>query len=275
MCDVCVIETVKAQISRRNLLGGVAAFAAGGLMSKAGLGTARAAEKPKSFSRAVDLTYQLTTDFPTFFGTPAFEEEYQFSYDKQKFNLKVLKYSEHIGTHFDAPFHFSADGKSIDEVPIEQLVCPLAVIDVKAKAADNVDYQLTPDDIAAHEARHGPIPEGACVAMNSGWQAHFGTPKFRGQDDAKKLHFPGFHKEATDYLLKERDVNGIAVDTLSLDHGASADFAVHYSWLPTGRYGIENIANLDALPPIGATLVGGAPKFAKGTGGPGRVIALV
>jgi kynurenine formamidase len=275
MCDVCVIETVKAQISRRNLLGGVAAIAAGGLMSKAGLGTARAAEKPKSFSRAVDLTYQLTTDFPTFFGTPAFEEEYQFSYDKQKFNLKVLKYSEHIGTHFDAPFHFSADGKSIDEVPIETLVCPLAVIDVKAKAADNVDYQLTPDDIAAHEAKHGPIPEGACVAMNSGWQAHFGTPKFRGQDDAKKLHFPGFHKEATDYLLKERDVNGIAVDTLSLDHGASADFAVHYSWLPTGRYGIENIANLDALPPIGATLVGGAPKFAKGTGGPGRVIALV
>lgn len=275
MCDACVIETVKAQMSRRGLLGGVAALAAGGLAVKAGLSPAQAAEKPKSFTRAVDLTYKLTTDFPTFFGTPAFEEEYQFSYDKQKFNLKVLKYAEHIGTHFDSPFHFSPDGKSIDEVPVENLVCPLAVIDVKAKAASNADYQLTPDDIKAYEAKNGPIPEGACVAMNSGWQAHFGTPKYRGQDDAKKLHFPGFHKEATDFLLKERAVNGIAVDTLSLDHGASPDFAVHYSWLPSGRYGIECIANLDQLPPAGATLVGGAPKFARATGGPGRVIALV
>jgi kynurenine formamidase len=275
MCHVCVMENVKAKVSRRSLFKGAAIAAASGLTANVGLTSALAADKPKSFSRVVDLTHTLTKDFPTFFGTPAFEEEFQFKYDKDKLNLKVLKYAEHIGTHFDSPFHFSADGASIDQVPIEKLVCPLAVIDVKAKAAASADYQLTPDDIKAFEAKNGPIPEGACVAMNSGWQAHLGTPKFRGQDGDKKLHFPGFHPEATDFLMRERAVNGIAVDALSLDFGASADFKVHYSWLPSGRYGIENIANLDQVPPVGATLVGGAPKFEKATGGPGRVIALV
>ena len=71
------------------------------------------------------------------------------------------------------------------------------------------------------------------------------------------------------------DRGRIAVDTLSLDHGISADFAVHYSWLPAGRWGIENIANLDAVPASGATLVVGAPKVRKGTGGPCRIFAMV
>ena len=112
---------------------------------------------------------------------------------------------------------------------------PLAVINVADKAAADADYQLTPADIKAWERRHGALPKGCCVALNSGWDALVGSPKFIGKDDKGAFHFPGFHPETTDLLLKERNVAGIAVDTLSLDHGPSKDFKTHYAWLPAGR----------------------------------------
>ncbi|MCV0429378.1 MAG: cyclase family protein, partial [Roseibium sp.] len=111
--------------------------------------------------------------------------------------------------------------------------------------------------------------------MNSGWTAHVDTDKFRNADDDGVMHFPGFHVEAVQMLMEDADVVGIAVDSLSLDYGQSKDFATHYAWLPSNRWGIECIANLDALPPLGATLIVGAPKFRGGTGGPSRVMAMV
>lgn len=88
------------------------------------------------------------------------------------------------------------------------------------------------------------------------------------------MHFPGFHAEAA-ALLIERGAVGLAVDTLSLDHGPSSDFPTHRTWLPTGRWGLEAVANLAMLPPVGATIVVGAPKIEGATGGPARVLALV
>ena len=111
--------------------------------------------------------------------------------------------------------------------------------------------------------------------MNSGWDKHVKTDKFRNADGDNKMHFPGFHVEATNMLMEDANVTGIAVDTLSLDHGPSADFATHYAWLPTNRWGIECLANLDAVPATGATLVVGAPKIVGGTGGPSRIFTLM
>jgi kynurenine formamidase len=207
--------------------------------------------------------------------TPSWSREAQFTYAKEKFNLWKMTYGEHIGTHFDAPLHFSADGKSVGVIPVGDLVCPLAVVGVSAKAAKDADCRITIDDVRAWERRFGRIPDGACVAMRSGWDAHVRTDRFRGADTSKALHFPGVALDTAEYLIRERKVVGLVVDTLSLDHGLSKDFAVHYKWLPSGRYGIECIANLDQLPPSGATLVAGAPKFKGGSGGPGRVMALV
>jgi kynurenine formamidase len=175
----------------------------------------------------------------------------------------------------DAPLHFSENGQSVDEVPVENLVVPLAVVDIREKAASDPDAQVTPDDLTKWIAANGPLPEKCCVAMNSGWGAHVASDKFRGADAEKKMHYPGFHVEAAKMLLEQSTAVGIAVDTLSLDHGPSADFATHYAWLPTNRWGLENIANLDAVPAKGATLVVGAPKHKGGTGGPARVIALI
>jgi kynurenine formamidase len=107
-----------------------------------------------------------------------------------------------------------------------------------------------------------------------GWDAHVAGPKFRNADEKKVMHFPGFHVEAARMLLESTTVSGIAVDTLSLDFGPSPDFATHYAWLPSGRWGLEAVANLGQLPAKGATLVVGAPKVRGATGGPCRVFAF-
>ena len=112
----------------------------------------------------------------------------------------------------DAPLHFSADGKSVSEIPVENLVVPLAIIDIRAKAEGNADAQLTPDDIKAWVAKNGPIPDKACVAMRSGWDAHVESAKFRNADDKKVMHFPGFHVEAAKMLVETTTASGMAVE---------------------------------------------------------------
>jgi kynurenine formamidase len=268
MCDHCVIESVRERmISRRSLFrGGAAALAAGAVATPV---RAQAGGEP------VDLTHTLSGDFPTFGGEPGFSDVQPLTFANDGYNLKILTIDEHTGTHIDAPLHFSADGASIDEIPVRDLVVPLCVIDIRAKSGSDPDAQVTPDDIRAWTDAHGAIPDRACVAMLSGWAEKAGDRQaFRGADESGTLHFPGFHPEAAEMLL-ETGAAALAVDTLSLDHGPSADFAVHYSWLPAGRYGIECLAGLERLPAAGATLVVGASKHRGGTGGPARIFALV
>ncbi len=152
---------------------------------------------------------------------------------------------------------------------------PLAVVDIASRAEDDPDTQVTPDDLIAWESANGPIPQGACVAMNSGWDSRVGSDGFRNADGDGVLHFPGFHQDAVAYLLENTTAAGIAVDTLSLDYGPSPDFATHYKWLPANRWGMECVANLGDVPATGATIVVGGPKIQGATGGPSRVLALV
>ena len=180
------------------------------------------------------------------------------------------------GIDFASRAELIANGISVDEIPIDDLVVPLAIVDISARAQDNPDTSLTPDDIKAWEAKNGPLPEGCCVAMSSGWDKLLMTPRFAGRDDAGKNHTPGFHAETAQLLMSERSVKGIGVDTLSLDTGLNTGpFPVHYPWLGSGRWGVECLANLDTLPAKGATLILAGPKVKGGTGGPSRVIALV
>ncbi|MEJ8573358.1 cyclase family protein [Microbaculum marinum] len=273
MCVPGCHEAVMRQLSRRGFFRGVGAATLAAATLPAAVAPARA--QTVSFQKAVDLTHSLPPDFPTYFGDPQLEIEKVFAFDKDGFNLNVWHLNEHTGTHMDAPIHFSQDGQSADQIEIEKLVVPIAVIDVKAKAAEDPDYQVSPDDIRAWESANGELPEGCCVAMNSGWDAHVGTDKFRNADGDGVMHFPGFHPEAADMMISDRKVVGMGVDTLSLDFGKSPDFKTHYTWLPTGRWGMEAIANLDAIPASGATLVVGSPKIVGATGGPSRLIALV
>jgi kynurenine formamidase len=237
-----------------------------------------APQEPRSFTTVLDLTHPLYEGFPTFDGSKWFTKEKKFTFAKEKLNINTWTVVEHTGTHMDAPLHFTTDGHSVDEIPINDFVVPLAVVDISQRAQDSPDTALTPDDIKRWEATNGPLPEGCCVMMNSGWHRLLDSPRFTGRDDAGKNHCPGFHAETAHLLLTERNVKGIGVDTLSLDTGLETHggaFPVHYEWLGSGRWGVEAVANLDALPANGATLVLGGPKVRGGTGGPSRVIALV
>jgi kynurenine formamidase len=269
MCNACVIEAVKGgMLSRRDLFrvsAGAAALAAAATSARPVLA--------QSSGRVVDLTHAYDGDFPTFDGNPGILYEPAVKFEDSGYQLWKLTIFEHTGTHIDAPLHFTADGTSVAELDPQSLVCPLCVVDISAKAAEDANAMVEPADIEAWVSANGAIPAGACVAMHSGWAAKVGDAAFRNTPDGA-FAFPGFSKAATD-MLADMDVACIGVDTLSLDPGSSADFAVHFSWLPGGRYGIENMANLDQLPATGATVFVGAPKHARGTGGPARVMAVV
>ncbi|MCB9942092.1 MAG: cyclase family protein [Geminicoccaceae bacterium] len=272
MCDLCVMQSVKQRmLSRRRLFrtgaAGMAAAAVGSVVSAPAV---RAAS-----SSVVDMTHELHEDFPTWGGAQQLFREQQAFFDKDGFNLFEMRINEHTGTHIDAPLHFSADGGTVAEIDVGNLVAPLCVVDISARAAEDANTQLTPDDLKAWIAANGDIPDGACVAMNSGWAANVNSDRFRNADDQGTQYYPGFHVEAVNMLMEETGARSIGVDTLSLDFGQSPDFATHYSWLPSGRFGIECLANLDQVPASGATLVIGAPKVRGGTGGPARVLALV
>lgn len=276
MCNACVMDNIKQRmLSRRSLFKAAGVGAAAAALSSAAPSVVPGTQAMAAGHGSVaDMTHELHEDFPTFFGEQQFFMEQKFNWAEHKFNLMELRVNEHTGTHVDAPLHFSEDGLSVAEIPVDNLVVPLCVIDISARAAEDADTQVTPDDIKAWIAANGEIPDRACVAMNSGWDAHVGSDKFRNADSGGTMHFPGFHLEAAQMLLEETTASGLAVDTLSLDFGQSPDFATHYAWLPEGRWGIENIANLGSVPASGATLVVGAPKHRGGTGGPARVFAM-
>jgi kynurenine formamidase len=271
MCDACLIESVKSSmLTRRALFAGAATTTAALVAS--GLTTARPALAQAS-GRVVDLTHTYDGSFPTFDGNPGIIFEPNVKFADSGYQIWKLTIYEHTGTHVDAPLHFTADGTSVADLAPERLVCPLCILDLTAKAAADPNAMVEPADIEAWVSANGEIPAGACVALHSGWAAKVATPEFRNTPDGA-LAFPGFSKAATD-MLAGLDVACIGVDTLSIDPGNSADFAVHFSWLPGGRYGIENMANLDQLPATGATVFVGAPKHKGGTGGPARILAVV
>lgn len=187
--------------------------------------------------------------------------------------------AEHGGTHLDAPIHFAKGGTTLDAIPLQKLIGPAVVIDVSDAVRQDRDYRMTIADVQAWEEVHGRIPEGAIVVMRTGWgrfwpdrAAYLGS---KTPDDAATLHFPGFSKEVAAYLARDRRIDGIGIDTASMDYGPSRDFIVHQILSGVEIYGLENLANLERLPATGAMLIALPMKIKGGSGGPVRVIALV
>jgi len=186
---------------------------------------------------------------------------------------------EHGGTHLDAPVHFAEGGQSTDEVPLETLVGPAVVVDVRAQAQADPDYRLTVADLEAWEAEHGAVPRGAMVLLQTGWSKRWPDRKaYFGDDtpgDASNLHFPSFGAAAVEVLIEQRGASVLGLDTPSIDHGPSDHFLVHQSAGAADVPGLENLTNLDQLPPTGAWVMALPMKITGGSGGPARVVAMV
>jgi kynurenine formamidase len=228
------------------------------------------------FSSIIDLSHTWHEDFPMYPGAQQPAIDVLKTIAKDFFYKNQLTIDEHTGTHLDAPAHFADGGMTAELLPPENFIAPLVVIDITDRAASDLDAQGMPDDIMAWESEHGPLPEGAFVALNSGWAARVDDPQnFINLDANNVAHFPGWHPYAAAMLVNERSIVGIGVDTLSLDYGASADFATHLTVLPAGKYGLENLNQLDAAPPTGAWIIVGGPKHNNASGGPTRAFAVM
>lgn len=167
-------------------------------------------------------------------------------------------------------------GITVDCIPAEQLVRPLVVVDIKEHVSENENYALSRQDLAAWEEKHGAIPRGAVVIANTGWASRWLSPdQYRNERDDGTMSFPGFSLEAVRWLVEERHIAGLGTDTLSIDLGAEPEYPVHRFCAPHGVYNLENVANLDAVPPSGATLVVAPLKLDGGSGSPVRLLALV
>jgi kynurenine formamidase len=186
--------------------------------------------------------------------------------------------AEHGGTHLDSPVHFAEGMRSVDEIPVEALIGPAAVIDIRRQADADRDYRASPGDILAWEDTHGPISRDSIVVFRTGWGRYWPDRlQYLGDDtpgDTSNLHFPGLSAAAAELLVK-RGVAGVGIDTASLDHGPSTDFIVHRILNAANIYGLENVANAELLPARGATLIALPIRIAEGSGSPARIVALL
>jgi kynurenine formamidase len=240
------------------------------------LGSVRAdsLRQPIQATKVIDLTHMMHENMPFWPGGVPFKKTRLVDYD-QGYQLHKFDMGENTGTHVDAPTHFIKGKRPIDKIPLVDLIVPAVVIDVQDKVAAHPDYQLSADDVRAWEAQQGTIPAGSLVILNTGWHKRFGDAKrYINMDTNKVMHFPGYGKDSAE-LLVQRDVVSIGIDTLSLDHGPSKDFPTHIVMLGANRYMIENMANLDALPPTGATVIVGVLPVQDGSQAQARIFALL
>ena len=232
----------------------------------------------------IDLTHSFTEDAIFWPTAKPFElevvaadsTEAGYYYAANNFSM-----AEHGGTHLDAPIHFAAGRQTADEIPLHRLVGPAAVIDVTGSVAADRDYRVNVADFEAYETEHGRIAEGAIVLLRTGWgkrwsdrESYLGTP-LTGADAVPQLHFPGLHSDAARWLVENREISAVGIDTPSIDYGQSNLFQSHRILYAENIPGFENVANLDRLPAAGAYVIALPMKIGGGSGGPLRIVGVV
>ncbi len=239
--------------------------------------------------RWIDLSYDFSDETIYWVTAKSFERETVFA-DKteQGFYYSAYNYSaaEHGGTHIDAPVHFAEGRKTVDEIPLDQLIAPAVKIDVSAKTAANSDYLnsdylISVEDLINWETSNGKIPDGSILLFQTGFgkfypnkAKYLGTEK-RGDEAVKDLHFPGLDPNAAEWLVKNRKIAAIGIDTASIDYGQSTAFGSHVALMSENIPAFENVANLDNIPTKGAHIIALPMKIKGGSGAPLRIVAFI
>ncbi|MCF6264382.1 MAG: cyclase family protein [Xanthomonadales bacterium] len=232
----------------------------------------------------IDLTHDFSEEaiyWPTaetFKKKTVYEGQTDAGYFYSAFKFSA---EEHGGTHIDAPIHFVENRKTVDQIPIEQLIAPGVVIRITDKTKENRNYQLSIEDILNWEKLNGKIPENSIVLIDTGsskfWpnrKKYMGTDE-RGPNAVAKLSFPGIHPHAAEFLATRRKINALGIDSPSIDFGGSKLFRTHRILFNKNIPGLENVANLDKLPAKGFMIIALPMKIKGGSGSPLRIVAFI
>ncbi len=224
------------------------------------------------FSEIVDLSHPIKEAMPHWPGDPLTKITPHTTVASDGYALNRLTIGEHSGTHIGAPAHFHHSGRSIDDILPQQLVAPAIIIGIEQQAAANRDYLLVADDIILWEQAHGRIEQNTVVLVNSGWSSFWNTDTYWGRDEAG-MHFPGISTDAATFLLQERRIIGLGIDTAGIDGGLSTDFAANILLARNDVYHLENL-NLSTVVRPRLTIVIGALAIHNGNGSPCRVFGF-
>lgn len=222
----------------------------------------------------VDLTHPITPEMPHWPGDPPTTLETWATLPAQGYRLGRLCIGEHSGTHIGTAAHMREGGATLEQLPPEFLIRPAAVLDWRERAGAQPDALLTPEEVLGWEAEHGRVPAGCVFLLCTGWSRFWeNAERYLGRDAAGTLHFPGFSPSAVRFLVEERDIVGLGIDTAGIDGGASQTLEANRILLNNTHFHLENLTNLEHLPPRGAWLFIGALPLAGAGGSPARVLA--
>ena len=228
------------------------------------------------FNQVVDLSHTIHPGIPQWPEDPPAEFIAVAGLERDGYFLRRFSMGEHSGTHMNAPIAFHPDGLTIDAYPVESLLAPAVVIDVKKRCGTNPDYALSTAEILAWEKSNGRVPSDTMVLLHTGWQELWGNPQsYLRAGPNEEPHFPGFSLEAASLLIDGRDVAGLGTDSPGLEPGFDIGFNVNKLLLEQPRIALENLTNLDQLPPTGVTLVIGILRLQGGSGSPVSVMAFI
>ena len=241
-------------------------------------------ETDLSKKKIVDLTHEFSDETIYWVTAKEFELDIVAKGETEKgyfYSANNFTTAEHGGTHIDAPNHFAANGQTTEQIPLTNLIGNAIKVDVSANAVNDPDYLVSVTDFENWEAENGEIPDGSIILLETGHSRFYpdkikylGTDQ-RGADAVKFLHFPGLSPLAAQWLVDNRSIKAIGIDTPSIDYGQSNDFQSHVFLMTRNIPAFENVTNLDQLPATGFEVIALPMKIKGGSGGPLRIIALV
>jgi kynurenine formamidase len=192
-------------------------------------------------------------------------------YTIEKDGFRVFFYSMvgQYGTHVDPPAHFDPGGKTMDQIPLKQMILPLVVFDMTPMLKTDPNHALSVEDIKAWERSHGRVSAGSFAAVRTDMYKDWDT----NQQRFKRAPFPAWSLDAIRFLYEQRGI--VANGHESMDTDATDDLKSEAWVLKHGHWQIEVMANLDKVPATGALIVATWPKPEHGLGFPARAFAIL